>query len=81
MNIGLLISQGRNPLRLTDSLESKIRKAETGYRRKYGRQSDTVHINPAVFRDSGIEQVGKIRVIPSQYISPGDLWIGVEEDA
>ena len=81
MNIGLLISQGLNPLRLTDSLEAKIRRAEKGYKKKYGRQPDMVHINPAVFKDSGITQVGRIRVVPSQYISQGDLWIGIEEDA
>jgi len=81
MNIGLLISQGLNPLRLTDSLEAKILRAETGYKRKFGRQPDMVHINAAEFKDSGITQVGRIRVVPSQYISRGDLWIGIEGDA
>ena len=56
---------------------SKVKRAATYYRNKYGAQPDICHVNPSMY---SIKTVDGIEIAPDETISPNHFWIGVKKN-
>jgi len=61
----------------TDLL-TKISRAATYYRTKYGKKPDLCFVHPSMIKDTSSKVPG-IDVRPNRQVLPHHLWIGVQE--
>lgn len=74
MNTGMLWFDN-NP---KTALVQKVQEAADYFQKKYGKTPDLCLVNPAMLAESQM-QAGAIIVRPWKTVTPGHLWIGVEE--
>jgi hypothetical protein len=59
------------------ALAEKVLEAAAYFRRKYGQVPNTCLVNPAMLTDESV--AGAVAVRPWRTVTPGHLWIGVED--
>lgn len=62
------------------ALDEKVAKAAEYFRKKYGSSPDCCMVHPTMLAESE-HKAGSITVRPWRTVTPGHLWIGVEEKA
>jgi hypothetical protein len=60
------------------ALDQKVEQAADYFRKKYGQNPDLCLVHPSMLAESQ-HQAGPVTVRPWRTITPGHLWIGVNE--
>lgn len=60
------------------ALDQKVLNAATYFSKKYGQTPDTCLVHPSMLTESQ-HQSGAVTVRPWRTVTPGHLWIGLEE--
>lgn len=77
MQEGLLWRDGR-----PGDLAEKVVEAAAAHKEKYGKRANCCHLHPTMLAEAGgIGSVGKISLVADRHVLPGELWIGVYEEA
>jgi hypothetical protein len=58
-------------------LASKILRAASHYRAKYGAEPDVCFLHPSAAQADTPDTLGQIRVLAHRAVLPGHLWLGV----
>jgi hypothetical protein len=61
------------------ALDQKVAEAADYFRKKYGQTPDLCLVHPSMLAEETQRQAGKITVRPWRTVTPGHLWIGVDE--
>jgi hypothetical protein len=60
------------------ALEQKVRQAADYFRKKYGETPDLCLVHPSMLPENQ-QQAGAVTIRPWRTVTPGHLWIGVDE--
>jgi hypothetical protein len=60
------------------ALDQKVEEAASYFRKKYGQSPDLCLVHPSMLAEAQY-QTGQVTVRPWRTVTPGHLWIGVDE--